>query len=139
MITKFQKISVIFKTKYFSYFNKNFFCSNKLEKLKEDINKLDKAEKVEKVEKQQEKIENFYSFMEDNMNKYEKKNPCKNPLTNEQTQNNSNNPSLINFVKCPMTNSDLEITEEGLKVAHIVYPKRHGIYILVEEEAQFKF
>ena len=68
---------------------------------------------------------------------YEKKNQCKNPLTNEQTQNNKS--SLINFVKCPMTNSDLEITEEGLKVGHIVYPKRNGIYILVEEEAQFKF
>ncbi len=78
------------------------------------------------------KIKNFYTFMEENMNKVE--NTKSQKMTNQQS-----NEALTNILKCPMTESNLEVTEEGLKVGHIIYPKRNGVYILVEEEAQFKF
>jgi hypothetical protein len=139
MIVKF-KFNFIFKksnSKISTKFAQSFFSNkNKLEDLKNEMNKFQKDEKP------QEKIENFYSFMEDNMNKYENKNQCKmtsNSEKQEKINTNNKSSSLIDFIKCPMTDSNLEITEEGLKVGHIIYPKRNGIYILVEEEAQFKF
>ncbi len=108
-----------------------YFCDKTKNMKKVDPNTNDRL----KVEDQPEKIENFYSFMEVNMNKYENKNQCSSPAANASTASKN----LIDFIKCPMTDSSLEICEEGLKVGHIIYPKRNGIYILVEEEAQFKF
>ena len=79
------------------------------------------------------KIHNFYEFMEDNMKKYNPK------LSDSKDDKIKDEKLLLNFVKCPMTEGDLELCEEGLKISHIIYPKRNGIYILVEEEALFKF
>ena len=79
------------------------------------------------------KIKNFYTFMEENMNKVENINKS------QKVTSQPSNEALTNILKCPMTESNLEVTEEGLKVGHILYPKRNGIYILVEEEAQFNF
>ena len=46
---------------------------------------------------------------------------------------------LLAVIKCPMTDSNLEECSQGLKISHIIYPKRNGIYILKEDEAIFNF
>lgn len=85
-----------------------------------------------KVIKDDKKIKNFYTFMEENMSKVER------TIQNKQT-NHSEKEILESIIKCPMTDSNLEVTSDGLKVGHILFPKRNGIYILIEEKAQFKF
>jgi hypothetical protein len=53
------------------------------------------------------KIENFYEFMDENIKIKEKKYENKR-IDDEKV--------LLSVVKCPMTNSNLEASEEGLKV-----------------------
>jgi hypothetical protein len=53
------------------------------------------------------KIENFYEFMDENIKMKEKKYE-NNRIDDEKV--------LTAVVKCPMTNSSLEASEEGLKV-----------------------
>jgi hypothetical protein len=78
----------------------------------------------------------FYDFMQDKMKNYKK--PCQ----SEQVSHNSpvnDETKLVELLKCPMTESELDVCPEGLKVSHIIYPRRNGIYILKEDEAIFKF
>jgi|LauGreDrversion4_2_1035121.scaffolds.fasta_scaffold371467_1 hypothetical protein len=53
------------------------------------------------------KIENFYQFMDENVMMKEKK--YENKKIDDETV-------LISVVKCPMTGSNLEASEEGLKI-----------------------
>jgi hypothetical protein len=80
----------------------------------------------------------YYQIMEENIKKYENKDKI-NLDKNETTKDKDDIQELLKILKCPMTDSLLEQCEEGLKVGHIIYPKREGIYILLEEEAIFKF
>lgn len=90
---------------------------------------------LEQSNKNKEKITDYYKFMEENIQNYH--------FENKQNLNESNQiddiNELLKIIKCPMTDSKLEYTEEGLKVEHILYPKRNGMYILKEDEAKFNF
>lgn len=120
------KFKQIYKSNKLIFANKRSFCEKNEKIEKNSIKPKDKIEK----------IDNFYKFMEENMNnlKIEKKNNNSedNAIINDERK-------LLSLIKCPMTDQDLEVCEEGLKVFHIVYPRRNGIYILTEEEAIFKF
>ena len=54
------------------------------------------------------KIDSFYEFMDENIKNKEK---------NYENRIIDDEKALLSLVKCPMTNSSLEITEEGLKIA----------------------
>ena len=54
------------------------------------------------------KIENFYEFMDDNIMNKETK--FENKIVDDENV-------LLSLVKCPLTNSKLEKTNDGLKVA----------------------
>lgn len=83
------------------------------------------------------KLGSFYEFMEENIKNIELKNF--NKTTETESAQTDEIKHLLEIIKCPITESNLEHCEEGLKVSHIIYPKRDGIFILLEEEAQFKF
>ena len=84
-------------------------------------------------------LNKFYEFMEENIKSTEiKTNPNQTSSSTDQTIQDDIS-KLLSVIKCPITESNLEQCDEGLKISHIIYPKRNGIYILTEEEAQFKF
>ena len=85
--------------------------------------------------KNDEKIKDFYKFMEENIQK-DQKSQIKNDSNSEKLDDIN---ILLNLIKCPMTGMELHASEKGLSVGHITYPKRNGIYILREEEAEFNF
>jgi hypothetical protein len=99
----------------------------------------DKSDTKESLSPQDTKINTFYEFMEENIKKVVIPNNC---ALDSKTENDSNIDDikyLLDVIKCPITDSNLEECEEGLKVSHIIYPKRDGMFILREEDAQFKF
>jgi hypothetical protein len=84
--------------------------------------------------KKDEEITDFYKFMDENI----KKDKAEETVTDKnQTYDDVN--ILLDIIKCPMTEMELTASDKGLSVGHIIYPKRNGIYILLEEEAQFNF
>lgn len=99
----------------------------------------DKSNTKESSSPQDTKINTFYEFMEENIKKVVIPNNC---ALDSKTENESNTDDikyLLDVIKCPITDSNLEACEEGLKVSHIIYPKRDGMFILREEDTQFKF
>jgi hypothetical protein len=58
------------------------------------------------------KIDNYYEFMDENIHKKEKL-EIENKIVDDPK-------ILVSLTKCPITGSDLEVTEEGLKVAVLI-------------------
>jgi len=99
----------------------------------------DKSDKKESSPSRDTKINTFYEFMEENIKKVVIQNDCALNKNSENDNKTDNIKHLLDVIKCPITDSNLEECEEGLKVSHIIYPKRDGIFILREEDAEFKF
>ena len=66
-----------------------------------------------KLSNKNEKIDNYYKFMEDNINK-DNTNELITPIVDDLNV-------LKNVLKCPMTDSKLEVSEEGLRVQVIFF------------------
>ena len=102
--------------------NKNHFTES------EDKEKLDKIEKIkEELKKQTGKLENeeeikitdFFKFMDENIQK-ETELYVKNKNAEESNSDIVDDVNeLLNLVKCPITEDNLEACEEGLKISVI--------------------
>jgi len=106
----------VFSYRHFKFNSKHFknFCDKK------NSSTIDNKAKI------------YYEFMNQNLSKDNDSESVDNIVLQDENK-------LIEILKCPMTEGNLNLCEGGLKIFHITYPRRNGIYILLEEEAKFNF
>lgn len=93
--------------------------SEKIEKMKKDLKReIDKLESGDQT-----KITDFFKFMDENIQK-EFENILKNKKIDEKDNDVADDANeLLKLVKCPITEDNLEICEEGFKNSVIIYFK----------------
>lgn len=100
---------------------KGAFSNNDINKDKDNIiNKISKQVEKENYNDKEIKIDDFYKFMEENIQKNPEQFLKNKKLKFESSSDLDDVNELIKLIKCPITEENLEICEEGFKVSVIL-------------------